>query len=262
MANALGLDPSILREGILRGLLSAGAPHASFPDAELDIALSDAVRSVQQDLSTRFKVTTFRGHLGPEPLPPLDPDGTEEVEGPYTWPSPLPGEGLLHLQTRVRPVVEVLGASLQLPGVVAGSVELPPSWFRVDGMAGELILTPTLGTAPLMAAGLPMTFPTLFPGRLPMSLLLTYRAGLGVSGLARWPRLRRLVLFRAAIQVLPALALELNPGLLTSMSADGLSQSRTSSYVFKDLEARLSEEAEALRTSFLDLWDGPALGVM
>lgn len=259
MANALGLGPSILRQGLLRGLIGPGAPHESFPDDELAEALLDATSSVEQDLSTRFRVTTFRSHPGPGPAPA--PRGADDVEAPYPWPSPLPGEGFIRLQTRVRPVIEVLGMQIVLPGAVGGRVEIPSSWFRLDSLAGEVVLMPSLG-GPALAFGLPLAFPALFASRLPQSLLLTYRAGLGAAGLARWPKLRRLVLLRAALQILPALAPLANPGFLTSLSADGLSQSRASGYAFKDLEERLSGEADALKGTFLDLWDGPALGML
>lgn len=262
MANALGLGPSLLRQGLLRGLLSPGASMENFPDTELETALLEATASVEQELSTRFRVTTFRGHLGPGPAPAIPKGEVGEMEGPYPWPSPCPGEGFLRFQVRVRPLIEVIGARVVLPGGGASRVELPTSWFRFDGQVGELILAPALGAAPLMAVGLPIAFPTLFSGRLPQSLLLTYRGGLGTAGIQRWPKLRRLVLLRAALQVLPALALEMNPGLLTSMSADGLSQSRSSGYALKELDDRLSSEAEALKASILDLWEGAALGVL
>ncbi|MBI3131474.1 MAG: hypothetical protein HYZ13_09125 [Acidobacteria bacterium] len=228
----------------------------------MESALTEATASVEQELSTRFRVTRFRGHLGPGPVPALPKGEVAEWEGPYPWPSPLPGEGFLRLPTRVRPVVEVLGAQVVLPGGGTGRVELPATWFRFEAWAGEILLAPALGAAPLMAVGLPMTFPTLFAGRLPQSVLLAYRAGLGTTGIQRWPKLRRLVLLRAALRLLPALALEMNPGLLTSLSADGLSQARTSGYALKELDERLAIEVEELKASLLDLWEGPSLGVL
>jgi hypothetical protein len=61
------------------------------------------------------------------------------------------------------------------------------------------------------------------------------------------------------ILLMPTLSLWVNPGQFSSESADGLSQSRSSAYVFRDMEERLGKEAEALLNRILDVWEGPSV---
>jgi hypothetical protein len=85
---------------------------------------------------------------------------------------------------------------------------------------------------------------------------MKYRAGMDEQDWNRFPQINRLVALRAAIACLPTLALRINPTQVTSKSADGLSISRGSGYVFKDFEERLEKEAEAVQTQILDAWEG------
>jgi hypothetical protein len=93
-------------------------------------------------------------------------------------------------------------------------------------------------------------------------VLLHYKAGLGADGIKRIPRIKRLVELRSAIRLLPSLSLIVNPTGVTSQSGDGLSESRASGFVFKDLEDRLQHEADEHLNAILDRWDGPQFMVL
>jgi len=70
--------------------------------------------------------------------------------------------------------------------------------------------------------------------------------------------INHLIGLRAAISYLPILSMRVNPSGATSVSADGLSISRSSGYAFHDLEDRLKAEADDMQNQVLDAWEGPS----
>lgn len=265
------VDATYVKSKILPTLIGTGARYAGVVD---DTTLGDfvamAAAEVQQRLSTRFSVTTFKGWLGPgvrpantapvvgDPAanPPVLPVEGIEYEPPYQWPNISPSLGFLNWRFRVRPVVELVGGYLQLPGSYAPGLELQPDWFRLNFYSSEGTLMPSYGAAALVLPNLPFGLFNWMHQRIPEAVLFNYRAGMTDAEWALFPQINRLVGLRAGLRALPALSMKINPGGLTSQSADGLSQSRSSGYVFKDLEERLKGEADDIQSQVLDAWDG------
>lgn len=249
-----GVTAQSLRDGFLRALISS---YPVLADSSLDVQLSDAIEEVEaqvaRDLGTRFGLVHFRPNRGAGE-PAVLPAG-EEYEYPMQWPGRIPGDGFPRLRPRIRPIVEVLDLSLDVPGALVKTYTIPLEWLRVDRQTNEIMVAPSAGTAPYaLAQGL-----GLLNYRLPATAKLEYRAGLDDAGMSRWPQIRRLVAVRAMLVLMPTLSLWINPGMLSSESADGLSQSRGSGYVFKDMEDRLGKEAETLLNRILDVWEGPSI---
>jgi hypothetical protein len=71
-----------------------------------------------------------------------------------------------------------------------------------------------------------------------------------------------MVELRAVSLLLPTFSTIMNPEAIANESADGLSQSRSSNFVYDDLhkhyEAEIKKEADSIRA----LWDGPDLLVL
>lgn len=156
----------------------------------------------------------------------------------------------------MRPVLTVESISLRTPGSLMAPFQVPDDWIQVDRVAQEILICPTSGAAvlgSLIGGGLGFG---MFGSRSPNSVLITYTAGLGPAGLAKWPQIRRILELRTVISLLGQVSLFINPSALSNVSADGLSQSRSSGYAFKDMEDRLSAEADALQTTLLNRWDG------
>lgn len=254
-----GVTPASLRAGLLQGLIGPGATFASLLDGVLLDAIVEAESQVEHELSTRFDVTEFRGFMGPGASPAVD---GVEFEGPYAWPGAQPGDRFPVWQTRIRPVIELKAVTVSFPGGLTSPVDLGLGWFRVDHLLGEVTLAPQGSAAPLYFQGLAAPFVGMGGHQIPSSVLLNYTAGLGPAGLKRYPKVNRLVGILASVQLLPQLSLLANPDILTSISADGLSQSRASGYVYKDLEDRLIREAEEVKSQILALWEGPSLSVL
>lgn len=249
-----GVTAQSLRDGFLRALISS---YPVLADSSLDAQLVDGIEEteamVARELGTRFGVVHFRPNRGagePAALP-----AGEEYEYPMQWPGRIPGDGFPRLRPRVRPIVEVVDLTLELPGALIKKYTIPTDWLRVDRQSNEILVAPTGGTAMYaLAYGQGM-----MNWRLPATAQLEYRAGLDEAGMSRWPQIRRLVAVRAMLILMPTLSLWINPGMLSSESADGLSQSRGSGYVFKDMEDRLGKEAETLLNRILDVWEGPSV---
>lgn len=254
-----GVTPASMRTGLMRGLLGSGGLFGA-ADVDLEVRITDAIdqaeRSLEADLSFRFAVTAFQGWMGPGASP--DPVAGQEWEGPYAWPPSIPGDNFPRWRTKIRPIVALNGLTVIMPGGIQIRVDIPSQWCRVDHPQGEIMVAPSLFNAPLQSAGLTGPLILGITGRqLPMSVLIDYTAGLGVEGMKKWPQIKRLVEYRASLYLLPDLAIMANPETLGTISADGLSQSRTSGYIFKDLEERLNRDAESLLERLLSLWDGP-----
>ncbi len=254
MAGSSGVTPQYLRDGFLRGLLSA---IPSLADPSLDGQLADAIAQgeaqVQRDLGTRFQVTHFLPQMDAG-TPPVLADGME-YEFPYTWPGRVPGDGFARLKVRVRPIVQVVSMNLYVPGALIPNFQVPANWLRVDRQTHEIMVAPTAGSAAYALA-----FGQGFMNwRLPATVQLEYLAGLDEAGLAQWPQIKRLVALRSMLLLMPTMSLWVNPGQFSSESADGLTQSRNSAYMFKDMEDRLEKEAEALINRILDVWEGPSV---
>lgn len=259
MSQSSGVTADSLQKGLLMGLIGPGRPFAGLDPEVLEDAILDAEAEVEQDLSIRFAVTEFRGFLGVGTPPRAA--GIEE-EGPYEWPGSQPGDRFPVFRLRVRPVVELLEVKVSFPGGITAPISLGLDWFRVDHDLGEVTLAPQGATAPLFAAGLCAPFVGLTGRQLPDSVLISYRAGLGPDGLLRFRKIKRLVALRAALHVLPTLSAIANPTALSSQSADGLSETRSSGYIFKDLEDRLRMEADEAMDHLRGLLEGPSLSVL
>lgn len=265
---ALLVDAGYLETHILPTLIGSGARYCGlFDPLLLQSFVDEAVAEVQQRLSTRFTPTRFTGWLGPGPRPvpatPAPGDEPSEVEPPYQWPNISPSAGFLTWRLRVRPVIELVGGSLRLPGSFNPGVQLQPDWFRVNSGTSEITLMPSYGAAALVMPNLPFGLFNWMQQRIPEAVLFDYRAGMQDDDWIRYPQVNRLVGLRAGVRLLPALSMRVNPTGLTSQSADGLSQSRSSGYAFKDLEERLKSEADEIQSQILDAWDGTsALAVL
>lgn len=267
----LVVDAAYVRDTVLAPLIGRGARYENVVNPEiLAEFVNEASRAVQQRLSTRFVPTVFNGWDGGGPRPrntaatagppPTDPI---EIEGPYDWPSLSPGPGFITFRLRIRPLQEFISGHLRLPGAPAPGVDLRPDWFRIDPYFGNLILMPNFGGAALVMPNLPFGLFNWMRQRIPDGVTFSYRAGMTEDDWILYPQVNRLVALRAAIAALPTLAQKINPTQVTSKSADGLSLSRASGYVFKELEERLSKEADAIQTQVLDSWEGTsALSVL
>lgn len=257
----LNVDATYIRSNILPGLIGTGAKYATaVTDPQLEEALAIAQGFLEQRLSTRFQVTEFQGFFGPGLRPDDSPSSTPplEYEDAYMWPSRTPGEGYLRWEPRIRPLVQVKGGTLYLPGVSVAPVPLQADWVRAEYRkpGGEIVLMPLYGSTPFALPQLPFGFISLAEDRIPVAVLWNYTAGLRDGDFARFPQLRRLVGLTAAIQVLPGLAMQMNPTGLSSQSADGLSVSAGNAYRLKDYEERLKTEQQDLLNEILDAWDG------
>lgn len=242
---------------ILGGIL---APvRAAFPDLEsmsaesVDAICESVQREVEVSLGMRFDVTRLVPWSGAG-LPALA-EG-EESESPYQWPGRLPGDGFARFKPRVRPIQTVESITLRTPGSLVAAFEVPLDWIQVDRLSQEILICPTQGVSvlgSLVGGGLGLG---LFGSRAPNAVSITYTAGLGPAGLREWPQLRRLLELRTAVALLAKVSMYVNPSAVSSVSADGLSQSRSSGYVFKDMEERLREEADEIQRVVMDRWDG------
>lgn len=253
-----GVTVDSIKKGFL-GAIIARFPSvmATFPDESIEEAIAEAEALVARELSTRFGVTQFIPERSASELPALD-EGSE-YEAPHQWPGRVPGDGFPVLTMRVRPVVEVQAMTLDLPGAIISQFEIPSEWLRVDRATSGVLVAPCGGHAAYaLAYGQGM-----MNWRLPMTTWVKYRAGLSAADLAgKWAPVRRLVAVHAFLTLAPTLSMWMNPGNFSSESADGLSQSRSTGYVFKDMEERLGKEAEDLKRRILDMWDGPGLIVL
>ncbi len=254
MAGSSGVTAQYLRDGFLRGLISA---IPALADPSLDEAMADAIAQgeaqVQMDLGTRFQVTHFLPQMDAGVLAPVA--SGVEYEFPYTWPGRVPGDGFTRIKVRVRPIVQIVSMTLYVPGALIPNFPVPLEWLRVDRQTHEIMVAPTAGSAAYALA-----FGQGFMNwRLPATVQMEYYAGLDETGLSQWPQIKRLVALRSMLLLMPTMSLWVNPGQFSSESADGLTQSRNSAYMFKDMEDRLEKEAETLLNRILDVWEGPSM---
>jgi hypothetical protein len=268
------VDAAYVKSQILPTLLGLSSRYGEAIDPFLlDQKVKQAVREVEQRLSTRVQITHVQGWLGPGPKPPNVPgqpatDSSpavepQEWEGSYPWTSITPSDGFLTWRMNLRPLQQVLSGFFMIPGSFAPGIKIEASWIRPDPTSGECTLMPQYGSAALVLPNLPFGLFNWMQQRINHSMLWEYRAGMSESDWDRFPQINTLIGLRAAIKYLPILSAKINPSGVTSQSADGLSQSRSSGYVFKDLEERLKGEADEIQTEVLDAWDGPsALGVL
>jgi len=251
------VTPTFLLNGLLSSLVSR-IPQLQDPNITtplLELGIAQAVSDVQRELGTRIDVTHFVPYLGAAAPPDLDQsDVPQEYSGYQQWPGAIPGDGFPSFRPRIRPLVGINSCTLYFPGALITTFNVPLSWFRVDRTTSEIVVAPTGGDTvyALAYASGGMGW------RTPQTMALDYTAGLGPDGLLQWPQVDHLISIRAFIKVLPTISSMFNPTGLSSISADGLTQSRSSGYIFKDLEDRLTKEADDLKRSILDLWDGPS----
>jgi len=255
------VTPEFLLGDLLMGLVprlpQLQDDNIAFP--VLQRAIDIAVSEVQRELGTRMDVTTFIPYLGATVPPVLDQTGgPQEYCGYMQWPGNVPGDGFPSFRPKVRPLQGVVSAVIYFPGALITNFTIPLSWFRIDRLTSEIVLAPTGGDAvyALAYASGGMGW------RTPQSLALSYSAGLGPQGMLDWPQVDHLISLRATLRLLPTFSNWFNPTGLSSISADGLSQTRSSGYMFKDWEDRLKAEADDLKRSILDLWDGPSFQML
>ena len=263
---ALAVDANYLKTTVAPTLLGTGSRFAGLvSDTVLAEFITEAVAEVQQRLSTRFTPTLFVGWGGPGARPadiPVDPNAVPpiiqatEYEQPHMWPNISPSAGFLEWRMRIRPLLQVVGGNLRLPGANVPGVDLQPDWFRVDHYSGTLTLMPSYGAAALVLPNLPFGLFNWMQQRIPEAVTFTYLAGMTAADWARFPQINRLIGLHAVIKSLPILAAKVNPTGLSSRSADGLSQSYGSGYALKVLDEKLTAEAQAILDQVLDAWDG------
>ena len=255
------VDADYVRAQILPTLIGKSGRYFEVigPDMVQD-CVDSAVAEVEQRLSTRVRPTHFIGNLGPDPSPvpdlPTDPAvEPTEYEGPYDWPNMSASAGYLTWRLNVRPIIQVVAGHLVLPGTFTPGIEIKGSWMRVHP-TGDIELMPQYGSAALVLPNMPFGLFNWMQQRIPEAMMWEYHAGLRESDWRRYPWINRLIGIRAALKLLPVLSMKINPSGVTSQSADGLSISRKSGYVFADIEDRLAKEADALQSQVLDAWDG------
>jgi hypothetical protein len=264
---AFEVDAEYVRSQILPSLLGIGSRYGNEVDPILlQGKVLEAVRVTEQRLSTRIQVTHFKGWLGPGPKPPNVPgaeatDTTPAVEpleweGPYAWVAISPSDGFLTWKLNIRPLQQLLGGYFMIPGTTAPGIHIEASWMRVDPTKNEIGLMPRYGSAALILPNLPFGLFNWMQQRIDKATLWEYRAGMSDSDWDRYPQLNHLIGLRAAMDYLPILSARINPSGVTSQSADGLSISRSSGYVFKDLEERLKAEADEYQSQIQDSWEG------
>ena len=257
---ATNITPERLQATLLKGFGSL--PEMSDLIADTDILQReiDAARAwVERDMSTRFSVTRMRGWFGPG-LKPTAAEG-EEYESAYDYPGRYPGDGYQRFVTRVRPIKQFLGGQIKLPGVTFAVADLPVDWFRFQEF-GELMMAPAMFGAPFVSSAALQSLVGFSRGRLPQAVILDYKAGLDDDDLKRFPQLDRMVELKAMDRMLVTLSTIMNPEAIANESADGLSQSRSSNFVYKDLAERLEAELKKERDSLCAVWDGPDLLVL
>lgn len=257
---ATTITPDRLRESLLAGFAQMPELKSILQDDAILQRQIDIARAwVERHLSTRFDVVRMRGWFGPGAKPTAGPG--EEYESAYDYPGRYPGDGYQRFVTRVRPLKQFLGGQIKLPGVTFAVADLPVEWFRFQEF-GELMMAPAMFGAPFVSSAALQSLVGFSRGRLPQAVVLDYKAGLDDEDLKRWPQLDRLVELKAAQLLLPTFSSIMNPEGIASESADGLSQSRSSNFVYKDLNEHIESEIKKETTSVLSLWDGPEMLVL
>jgi hypothetical protein len=253
---ALSVTPAYLLSTYLGGLVPR-LPKLAEPATAPFIAdaIAEAKLTVMRALGTRFAVTKFIPQIDPD----LDPDpdqsnGPAEYEPYYQWPGVLPGDGFPRIKTRIRPLQQVFSLSLHVPGTIITQFTFDNSWLRCDRKSNEIVIAPT-GTNAVYALAYAQGG---LGWRTPQSAALTYSAGLDDNH-QDWPKVNRLIAMRATLALMPMLSGWLNPTAISSQSADGLSQTRKSGFVFADLAEKLEKDSETLTIELLAAWDGPGV---
>jgi hypothetical protein len=221
-------------------------------------AIAEASAIVQHDLSTRFSVTQFVPQVDTGVAAPLDQTGgPAEYEPYYQWPGVLPGDGFPVLRARIRPIQQIVSLTLTVPGTIISQFTFDNSWLRTDRLSSTIMISPT-GSNAIYALAYAMGG---LGWRTMQSAALTYIAGMEPTH-SDWPRVNRVVAMRSVLALMPMLSAWLNPTALSSQSADGVSQSRKSGYVFADWTEKLEKDAETLTNDLIGDWDGPNLLVL
>jgi hypothetical protein len=265
---AYEVDADYVRARILPTLIGLTGKYPNvISREEIQACVEEEKAKTQEDLSTRFEITEFRGWMGPgarpedvaavPPDPPHDPGHYAiEYEGPYMWPSMSPGSGYLEFRFNYRPIHQIYKGNLVLPGTTTPGIDIISEWFRTDSIGGTGTLMPRYGMSALILPNLPFGLFQFMKTRIPESILFNYEAGMGAKEWRMFPYVNRLVALRAALPLLRTLSFRINPGGLTSESADGLSISRKSGFVFEDMWKQMNDEAEGLKMKVIDHWDG------
>jgi hypothetical protein len=253
------VTPLYLLSTYLSGLVTR-LPQLAEPSCAgfLADAIAEAQWKVARDLGTRFAVTKFVPQFDPNlDTAPTDPTYPAEFEPYYQWPGVLPGDGFPRIKPRIRPLQQVISLILTVPGTIISQFTFDQSWLRCDRKSNEIVIAPT-GSNAIYALAYAMGG---LAWRTPQTAALTYCAGLDPAS-QDWPKVNRLTAMRATIALLPMLSGWLNPTALASQSADGISQSRKSGYIFADWAEKLEKECELLTNEILAAWDGPGLVVL
>jgi hypothetical protein len=253
------VTPDYLLATYLSGLVTRLPRLAESPCADFLVdAIAEGSWKVQRDLGTRFVPTTFipQFDTGNDGYPPQT-SGPAEFEPYYQWPGVLPGDGFPLLKTRIRPIQQIVSLVLTVPGTIISQFTFDNSWLRTDRKSNQIMISPT-GSNAIYALAYAMGG---LAWRTAQSAALTYLAGLDAQN-PDWPKVNRLTAMRSTLALLPMLSGWLNPTALSSISADGLTQSRKTGYVFSDWAETLEKDCEKLTNELLGAWDGPGLFVL
>ena len=185
---AFKVDAAYVRDTVLAPLIGRGARYeGALGVSVIEEFVAEAKLATEQRLSTRFTPTNFSGWDGvgsrpgptnadPTAIPPVLP---AEIEPAYMWPNMVPGLGFPTFRMRVRPVLELYGGILRLPGAPAPGVNLKPEWFRVESYTAEVNLMPNFGGASLIMPNLPFGLFNWMRQRIPDGVIFQYRTGEG-----------------------------------------------------------------------------------
>jgi hypothetical protein len=186
-----------------------------------------AIKAAEADAQHRLRVFLRPTYVLPFPVPSTDlaavPDGTPWVEEPgYDYePDLFQGEGWGYLVTRHKPILSVDYIQFAYPQPLSTVWNLPMEWVRLDKKYGHIRIVPagTSYSAPFSA----WMMQVLGGGRnIPQMIRVRYRAGLENAAM-QYPDLVDAVKKMAILRMVETQM----PGTSESISADGLSQSKS-----------------------------------
>lgn len=195
-----------------------------------DVSEADAwasIKAAEADAQRKLRVFLKPTYVLPFPVPATDlaavPEGTPWVEEPgYDYePDLFQGEGWGYLVTRHKPIISVDYVQFAYPQPLNSVWNLPLEWLRLDKKYGHIRIVPagTSYSAPFSA----WMMQVLGGGRnIPQMIRVRYKAGLENAAL-QYPDLVDAVKKMAILRLVETAM----PGTSESISADGLSQSKS-----------------------------------
>ena len=194
------------------------------------ISESDAwasIKAAEADAQHKLRVFLRPTYVLPFPVPATDlaavPEGTPWVEEPgYDYePDLFQGEGWGYLVTRHKPIISVDYIQFAYPQPLNSVWNLPLEWLRLDKKYGHIRIVPAGSSysAPFSA----WMMQVLGGGRnIPQMIRIRYKAGIENAAL-QYPDLLDAVKKMAILRLVETAM----PGTSESISADGLSQSKS-----------------------------------